>query len=322
MLARVADCLYWMNRYLERTEFSARLVSLQVHRLPMGTAAQVANGWRLLFVGLGIEPPGAEELEGLEDDDYLFADSYMLTDVLTFEPGNPAAILNCLAAARENARQVRSCIGPEIWSSLNRAYLDLRSTRLVDRWNQEPELLYRDIVEGVQRFHGISSTAMCHGEEWSFMQLGTYVERAQLVGSMLRTHCEQSAGSDVEHGDWPMLLRACNAFEAYGHQFGGAFDHRKVVDLLVAEPDLPYSLRYALRRLRACLAVVDPAPVGDFPPQPFVILNQLDDLLDSRPAASSTTQPKEPHELAKLGELLREFHDAVEQSYVYYPADA
>ena len=122
--------------------------------------------------------------------------------------------------------------------------------------------------------------------------------------------------------NWPLLLRACNAFEAYGHKFGGALDRGNIVDLLVAEADLPYSLRYVLRRLRACLAVVDPAPDEDLPAQPFVVLKQLDDLLGSRPAASSTSQSRELHELAQLGRLHREFHDALEQSYVYYPADA
>ena len=137
-----------------------------------------------------------------------------------------------------------------------------------------------------------------------------------------RPHCQQSAGSHIDDGDWPLLLRACNAFAAYGHKFGGALDRGNIVDLLVAEADLPYSLRYVLRRLRACLAVVGPAPDEDLPAQPFVVLKQLDDLLGSRPAASPTSQSRELHELAQLGRLLREFHDALEQSYVYYPADA
>ena len=246
MLARVADSLYWMARYLERAEFTARLVGLQIQRLPVATALEVATGWRLLFAGIGHDPPESESLGNMEDDDFLFVDGYTLTDILTFEKGNPAAVANCLAFARENAREVRSAIGPGIWSSINREYLDLRRTRLVEIWNREPELLYRDLAEGIQRFHGICDATMRRGSEWCFMQLGRYVERAQLVASMLVAHCGDAARR--EHGgEWPVLLRACNAFEAYGRECGAVFDRDAVLGLLVHEGDLPYSLRFCCR---------------------------------------------------------------------------
>lgn len=322
MLARVADCLYWMNRYLERAEFSARLVGLQVQRLPVGSAAEIARGWQLLFLGLGTAPPRLESLGSLEDDDYLFADGYTLTDLVTFETGNPASIVNCLTAARENARQVRSTIGPGIWSSLNREYLKLRQTRLVEIWKQEPELLFRDIAEGVQRFHGICDTAMRHGEQWCFLQLGKYVERAQRVGALVAAHCCEDAAGESDAGDWPTLLRACHAFEAYGHEYGGVFEKRNILNLLIREPELPYSLRFCLQRLRASLRVVDPAPLDDFPPRPFVILNRLGDLLGPHGSAAADDLPRDQGALPRTSRLFGEFHDALERSYVYYPADA
>ena len=322
MLARVADSLYWMNRYLERAEFSARLVSLQVQRLPVGSADEIARGWQLLFAGLGADPsefvlPGA-----LEDDDYLFADGYTLTDLLTFETGNPGSILNCMTAARENAREVRSSIGPRIWSCLNREYLKLRETRLVDVWKREPELLYRDIAEGVERFHGVCDTSMRHGEAWSFMQLGKYVERAQLVGSLLAAHCGGTQASDQDDAEWPVLLRACNAFEAYGHEYGGAFEQGNILQLLVHEAELPFSLRFCLQRLHSGLDVIDPAPPGESRPTPFAILHRLDDLLDSYAEASSGNEPPDSGGLAPVCRQFREFHDALERSYVYYPVNA
>lgn len=322
MLAREADCLYWMTRYLERTAFSARLVSLQVQRLPVGSAAEIARGWQLLFAGLGTDPSNFESLGNLEDDDFLFADGYMLTDILTFEAGDPASILNCLTAARENAREVRSTIGPGIWSSLNRQYLALRQTRLVDVWNREPELLYRDIAEGVQQFHGICDTAMRHGEEWSFMQLGKYVERAQLVGSMLAAHCGAARAHEHGDGEWPVLLRGCNAFEAYGHEYGGAFGESNILKLLAHDGELPYSLRFCLARLRSSLDAVGPAPDDEFGTGPSAVLNRLDGLLAGHARAAAGTKPLSFTDLAPVGGLLLEFHDALERVYVYYPADA
>ena len=132
---------------------------------------------------------------------------------------------------------------------------------------REPELLYRDIAEGVQRFHGICDTLMRHGEEWSFMQLGKYVERAQLVGSMLAAHRGDAAAHEHDDGEWPV-------------------------------------------------------PLDDFLPRPYVILNRLDDLLDGHAEAPPGNQPLNFRDLSPIGRQFREFHDVLERSYVYYPADA
>ena len=321
MLARVADSLYWMARYLERAEFTARLIGLQIQRLPVGTAEEVAAGWRLLFAGIANEPPESESLGNMEDDDFLFVDGYTLTDILTFEAGNPAAIANCLGAARENAREVRSAIGRDIWSSLNREYLALRRTRLVEIWNREPELLYRDVAEGIQRFHGICDASMRRGPAWSFMQLGRYVERAQLVVSMLVAHCNDAAGR--EHGgEWPVLLRACNAFEAYGRECGGGFEDSAVLGLLVHDGHLPYSLRFCLERLRGNLDVIGPAPSGDPVTGPAEILTRLDEQFREGGQPGGHRQPVASSDLQLLGGLFRTFHDGLEESYALRASDA
>ena len=133
MLARVADSFYWMNRYLERVEYVARLIGLQLERLPASPARDIAEGWRRLCRSLGTQPPGADTYSGAADeDDFLFADGCTLADYLTFEAANPNSIMFCLTAARENARQVRDAISSAIWSSLNREYLRLQEIALVD----------------------------------------------------------------------------------------------------------------------------------------------------------------------------------------------
>ena len=133
MLARVADSFYWMNRYLERVEYIARLIGLQLERLPASPARDIAEGRRRLCRSLGTQPPGADTYSGAADeDDFLFADGCTLADYLTFEAANPNSIMFCLTAARENARQVRDAISSAIWSSLNREYLRLQEIALVD----------------------------------------------------------------------------------------------------------------------------------------------------------------------------------------------
>ncbi len=321
MLARVADSLYWMTRYLERTEFSARLVEGQLQRLPVGTAEQVAAGWRLLFAGIGSEPLDSEALGDLEDDDFLFVDGYTLTDILTFEPGHPAAMVNCLAAARENGREVRSTIGASLWSCLNREYLKLRQTRLVDVWGREPEHLYRDIAQGIHRFHGTCDASMRRGEAWCFMQIGRYLERAQLVGSMLAAHCIDAKARE-DGGEWPVVLRACNAFEAYGRGFGGVVKTDNVVALLVHDPRLPYSLRFCLDRLRASEDVVGSPAASRSRDGTAAVLERLQGRLDGLGEGASRDWPMTWRELTAIRQHFRDFHRALDRRYVSYSVTA
>jgi uncharacterized alpha-E superfamily protein len=139
MLARVADSFYWMNRYLERVEYIARLIGLQLERLPASPARDIAEGWRRLCRSLGTQPPGADTYSGAADeDDFLFADGCTLADYLTFEAANPNSIMFCLTAARENARQVRDAISSAIWSSLNQRVPALAENRARRRLEARP----------------------------------------------------------------------------------------------------------------------------------------------------------------------------------------
>ena len=321
MLARVADSLYWMSRYLERVEFSARLLGLQLQRLPVNSAQEIAEGWSLVFRCLGAQPPGAESFGEAEDDDYLFADGYALTDVLTFEASNPSSILASLHAARENARQVRDCLSAALWTCLNRTYLGLRGTALVDQWNEEPERLYAGLVEGVQQFDGICQGTLRRGDHWRFMQLGKYVERGQLVAATLLAHCRSpaasGAGSDGER--WTNALRACNALEAYGRTHGGDVNGSDALTLLVCDPALPHSLGFAAQRLWDSLEAVDPPLSGRPRATPFAVLDRISGLLSGCVGASMSVQ--QGHLADVLGSY-REFHGLLEREYVYYPAHA
>lgn len=321
MLARVADSLYWMSRYLERVEFSARLVGLQLQRLPVNSAREIAEGWSLVFRCLSAQPPGAESFGEAEDDDYLFADGYALTDFLTFEASNPSSILASFHGARENARQVRDCLSAALWTCLNRTYLGLRGTALVDEWTKEPERFYADIVEGVQQFDGICQGTLQRGDHWRFMQLGKYVERAQLVATTLLAHSRGplSSGTDGGGERWTNALRACNALEAYGRTHGGDVNASDALALLVCDAAQPHSLGFAAQRLWEVLEAVDPPLSGRSRAAPFAALDRISDLLSRCVGAP---MPDQQALVAEILESYRDFHGLLEREYVYYPVHA
>lgn len=321
MLARVADSLFWMSRYLERVEFSARLVGLQLQRLPVNSAHEIAEGWSLVFRCLSAHPPGAESFGEAEDDDYLFADGYALTDFLTFEASNPSSILASLHAARENARQVRDTLSAALWTCLNRTYLGLRGTALVDEWTKEPERFYAGIVEGVQQFDGISHGTLQRGDHWRFMQLGKYVERAQLVATTLLAHCRGPLPSGADGGGerWTNALRACNALEAYGRTHGGDVKGSDALALLICDPAQPHSLGFAAQRLQESLEAVDPPLSGRPRAAPFAALDRISGLLSRCVGAP---MPVQQALLVEILESYRNFHGLLEREYVYYPGHA
>ena len=321
ILARVADSFYWMNRYLERVEHTARLLGLQLERLPSSPVQEIANGWRWLFGSLDTHPPGADIYGGPEDeDDFFFADGYTLTDYLTFDTTNPTSIVFCLTAARENARQVRDAISNGIWSSLNRPYLQLRDTDLVDIWPKEPVMLYRGIVEAVHLFDGVCASSMRRDTGWHFMRIGRFIERAQLVSSLLEAHCTNVKDTAEEDGDWAGLLRVCNAFEAYCQLHGAQVGREKALGFLVYDAELSSSLRFAVNQIRSSLEAIDPPVRGRPPVEPCEIVGRLDSAF-SQHRVNLTVGGGGWYDLADLVILCRNFHEALERTYIY-PTEA
>src|SRR4051794_11099417 len=114
MLSRVADTLYWMSRYLERAEHAARLIDANLVLMLDQTPAAGPERWGRLFASLGVAPP-AEGADNVRD----------ITAALTFDRSRRSSIASYVAAARDNARQVREQISSEMWEQLNRLYLQV-----------------------------------------------------------------------------------------------------------------------------------------------------------------------------------------------------
>ena len=250
MLARSAQGLYWMSRYLERSEFIARLLELQTRALVDRPLAEIHFGWRRIYGSLGISPP-AGDLEADHSDDYALADSYTLAGDLTFEPSNPNSMRSCFAAGRENARQMRHCISSGMWMNLNLAWLDIKNLDIQDIWAREPEAFYAGMVRTIKTFDGFAAATMYRDEGYQFLRLGAFIERIQLMTALVTTHCRVPEGAG-DH-EWTSLLRACQALDAFEGVHGMERKPERILALVIADPLLQGSLLGSLTSAGSCL---------------------------------------------------------------------
>ena len=292
MLARSAQGLYWMGRYLERADHLCRLLRLQTEALVDRPIVEIYNGWNRIYSVLDRQPPGTapEMLPGSHPDDddgflqvmgvpgsrawqsmggdeYTLADSFTLADDLTFERSNPSSVFSCFALGRENARQIRHCISAEMWRSLNLAFLRIQRVDILDIWNTSPESFYDEMDADIDNFMGVAAASMYRDEGWHFLQLGRFIERAQLAAALLIAQIEQFplGGSDSSAGaesDWITLLRMYHAMAAYNRTYSVEVIPEQVLDLLATDPLLPDSLCRSLDVTATELESIAPGPDG------------------------------------------------------------
>ena len=257
MLSRNAQGLYWMSRYLQRAEHGCRLLADQFLSLEDRPVAEIERSWRRIYAGLGRSPLVGDLESGVESEGFMLADAYTLADELSFEPENPDAIRSCVAAARENARQVRTAIGQDMWSCLNVAYLGLRDVGIEDIWNHQPREFYLRTEDALRTFSGIADSTMYRDHGWSFLELGRFVERVQLVAALVDAQVALFPTSEAHaESDWGSLLGVCQARVAFRRLYSFQYGPALVVDFLVSDMRLSHSIRHALERIAEQLRAV------------------------------------------------------------------
>ncbi|MBL8117994.1 MAG: alpha-E domain-containing protein [Anaerolineae bacterium] len=251
MLSRVADNLYWMSRYLERAEHTARLVDVHLNMgLDQSRKALPGARWDRMLTALHVTLP-----EGTPRDEY------HMTQRLTFDTKNVNSIVVCISQARENARQVREKISSEMWLQLNTVYLDVRSSSLDAIWNQQPHEYFMSVKNGAHLFQGITDSTMAHDDGWQFIQLGRLIERIMGIINLLNEHLhafpltqDESAGDD--YFEWLGLLKCFTAFEAYCKVYNADLRPYRIVEYLMFSPEFPHSVRFCVEQMQASLQVV------------------------------------------------------------------
>jgi len=261
MLSRVADAIYWLNRYIERAENIARFIDVNLHLmldLPVADEQQ----WAPLIKTTGDAERFEEHFQTYTRDNVI--------EFLTFDPDNPNSILRCFHTARENARSVREVISSEMWEQVNRSFLMVRAAAYGERMiDAEPHAFFTDVKTASHLFSGITDVTMSHGEAWHWGRLGRLLERADKTTRILDVKYfillpdVTYVGTPFDNIQWSALLRSASALEMYRKRYGG-IDPTLVAEFLLLDREFPRAVRYCLTEAEESLHAISGSARGTF----------------------------------------------------------
>ncbi len=246
MLARTADNLYWLARYVERADHVARIIeaSSRLAALPRAYGGET-NEWESALISTGgLKRFGAVGAEPNESS---------VVSFLVFDADNPSSIHNCVEAARRNARAVRTALTVETWEAINGAWLELTKferARTAGKRLDRDELgrLLAIVKKMALDVDGSAYRMMLRNDAFYFMRLGHFVERADNTARLLdvKYHVllpeSEAVGGSLDYFQWTAILRAVSAHTAYHWVYRQSIKPWLVADLLILKPDMPRSL--------------------------------------------------------------------------------
>mgnify|MGYP005846676677 CR=1 FL=1 len=246
MLSRVADSLYWMARYLERAEHTARLMEVTMNLALDASAQEGPVSWAGLLKALDTPAPD-------KGDDFT-----KVASAVCFDRNNVNSITACIFSARENARQIREQISSEMFEQLNRLYLRVQRINPGEFWADQPHEFFHFIKQGSHLFQGITDSTLNHGEDWNFIQLGRAIERANNTSALLDAYFGEPVVNAEDNEapsylKWVGLLKSCTAFEAYVKHYRGGVRPERIAEFLLLDSDFPRSVRHCTDELQASL---------------------------------------------------------------------
>ena len=247
MLARVADSLYWMGRYIERAEHASRVAAVMLNATLDRTAGGAQTG-RIALASLGARDPGRAEnaLDAARD--------------LALDRNDAGSVMVSLARARENARQVRDQITTETWGRLNLVYLRVTGGGAQAAFEDDPGGFLREIIADLHLFKGAADTTLSHGEGWRFLLLGVHIERAQLSARLLEACFNDNEGRPITDPIALMsVLRMACALEPYLRAYTADINPRFILEFLLFDEDFPRSIQFCAARIQDLLAQLSQA---------------------------------------------------------------
>jgi uncharacterized alpha-E superfamily protein len=267
MLSRIAESLFWIGRYIERSDGTARILDVHLQLLLEDPWIEEDLACRSLLSVMGSEAP--EDVVLTRED---------VLSILAVDRSEPASIAYSLGAARENARRAREIVSTELWECLNTTRARMPRKVSSDKvheffgWVRERSALAVGIIE----------SATSRDEAWQFFTLGRSLERADMTARLLATRSLTEASGP----SWTTILRSCGAYEAYLRTYRGVPSARNAAEFLLLDRLFPRSILFSVTRAESCMREIEPRSdrVG-ISDQSLRLLGQIRSELEYRPIA-------------------------------------
>lgn len=256
MLSRIADSLFWMARYMDRAENTARLLDVTYHML----LEQAQQTFELRWDAV-IKITGGQDLFKRV---YQEADAEKVCEFLLFREDNPNSIVSCITNVRENARAIRDRMSREMWENVNGLYHRVREMQQNMETRNVLHGFCREIISGSHAFNGISDSTLPHDEGWHFLQAGRALERAENTARVVDIEYHKLVETSVPLPDagnqqWMAVLDSVAAYEIYRRVYHSAIEPQNVAELLILHPQHPKSVRFNVAWLQSSLRAISGA---------------------------------------------------------------
>lgn len=235
MLSRIAESLFWIGRYVERAEDTARILDVQTQLMLEDAAVDEAATCRglLSIMGIELEPDASV---GIPD----------VLQQLAWSADSTSSIAASLAQARESARRARETLSVPMWEVINTTYRAIQSGHF---HSMRTPAAYQWVRDRAALINGTADATMTRDEGWHFLMLGRCVERADMTSRLVATTSLASSGG----AQWTTTLRACGAYEAFLRTYRGLETERGAAEFLLLDRLFPRSVVFALNRAEQCV---------------------------------------------------------------------
>lgn len=249
MLSRVAENIYWMARYIERAENTARLIMVNTNLL-LDLPKGVVPGWQPI-----VEILGCEELYLSRNDDF---EERTVLKFLLADTSNTNSILFAIKQARENARTIRDIIPREAWERINDLY-HIAKSNATSGYSRKGRFTYlQQIILGAQTTTGLLAGTMLHDMGYDFLRMGRNLERADMTTRIIDVRSadlldEHETLTPFENIQWMSVLKSLTAYQMYRRTIQERVSRPYVLKFLLKEKDFPRAFLHALLEVKYCL---------------------------------------------------------------------
>lgn len=296
MLSRIAESLFWIGRYIERSDGTARILDVHLQLLLEDPWIDDDIACRSLLTVMGSVAPAGVEQVSRED----------VLRHLAVDRANPSAIAYSLASARENARRAREIVSTELWECLNTTQARMPRRLQTDKVHE----FFQWVRERAALAVGIVDSSTSRDEAWQFFTLGRSIERTDMTARLLATR----SLTEVSGPSWTTILRSCGAYEPYLRTYRGMPSALNAAEFLLLDRLFPRSIVYSIRSAEQCMSAID--PVADRVGHSNAVLRALGRMrsdLEYRPVAEIVSEL--PDHMDRVQKVTREASEAIRDRF-------